>query len=396
MTYNLYIWKRRVEDVFIFPFVLMGKLIAIFKPLQQPYDIFFFFPFYHTGGAEKVHALLAQQLGGKKAIVFFTRRSADLTFFDAFKQSGCAIKDISAYTDNKWLYFLNLIYRGVMAGYINTQSVGPIVFNGQCNFAYKLSPWIKKEIQQIELIHSFNSFSWIRLPFLPFITSTVMISKVRIQDHINQYQKLGVPDRFQSNIHFIVNGIPLPEHVDEKDFLAPLKILYVGRSTPEKRVHLVAEIAALVKKEIPVIEFIFAGDMEHAIPSNLHAYCSFKGMITDADELAMLYQQAHIIIITSSTEGFPMVVEEAMAYHCAVLATPVGDLPVHIQPKTNGYLTSSIDAEIVLQEMAQFIFALNNSRDVLTKMGENNRQYALAHFSITSFKNQYLQLLLKA
>ena len=46
----------------------------------------------------------------------------------------------SKFTDHKEFYFLNLIFRGIVSGYINKQKEKPIVFNGQCNFGYKISP----------------------------------------------------------------------------------------------------------------------------------------------------------------------------------------------------------------------------------------------------------------
>ena len=187
--YRLLLIKRMIEDVFIFPFILAGRLAAMISPLKKEYRVFFFFPFYHTGGAEKVHAQIANATGGNDCIVFFTKRSADNRFLTEFKKSGCDIKDISKFTDNKWLYVLNLFYRGMITGYINRQQQKPIIFNGQCNFGYKISPWIKKNILQIELIHSFNTFSLIRIPFLTFITKTVMISRKRIEDHKEQYKR---------------------------------------------------------------------------------------------------------------------------------------------------------------------------------------------------------------
>ena len=63
--YRLLLIKRMIEDVFIYPFILTGRLIALLYPLKKEYRIFFFFPFYHTGGAEKVHSQIANATGGK-------------------------------------------------------------------------------------------------------------------------------------------------------------------------------------------------------------------------------------------------------------------------------------------------------------------------------------------
>src|SRR6186713_824976 len=226
--YRLLLIKRMIEDVFIFPFILAGRLAAMISPLKKEYRIFFFFPFYHTGGAEKIHAQIANATGGNDCIIFFTKRSADDRFLDDFRKSGCNIKDISKFTDNKWLYFLNLFYRGMVTGYINKQQQKPIVFNGQCNFGYKISPWIKKDIPQLELIHSLNTFSYIRIPFLPFINRTVMISQRRVEDHKELYSVYKIPATLFDKIIHIPNAIQLPGKTfvkDDKTF----NVLYVGR-----------------------------------------------------------------------------------------------------------------------------------------------------------------------
>jgi glycosyltransferase involved in cell wall biosynthesis len=383
-----------MEDIFIYPFVLLGRLFAAIKPLKQEYNVFFFFPFYHTGGAEKVHSLVAQAVGNSNCIIFFTRKSVDDTFKKEFEKTGFTIKDISAYTDNKFLYFFNLIYRGIITGYINKQQSKPVVFNGQCNFAYKISPWINKDIKQVELIHSFNTFSWIRLPFLPFIYKTVMISKVRIGNHLDQYNNLQVPPMFNFRITYICNGIELPETVAAKDFEVPLQVLYVGRGTPEKRVHLVAQIAERTKQTNPQTIFTIAGDVGNAIPENLKQYCILKGNVNDPKQLEALYQQSHILLITSETEGFPMVVMEAMSYGCAIVATAVGDLPVHVRNELNGFVTTEImDEKKVVDEMVEQLQTLSSNRTLLKEIYSNNVAYAKANFDIEMFNKKYQQLL---
>ena len=102
--------------------------------------------------------------------------------------------------------FHESFYRGMITGYINNQTQKPIVFNGQCNFGYKISPWIKRNIPQVELIHSLNTFSYIRIPFLPFIAKTVMISQKRIEDHKELYTRYNIPSHFLNKIVHIPNA----------------------------------------------------------------------------------------------------------------------------------------------------------------------------------------------
>jgi L-malate glycosyltransferase len=393
--YPHFITKRKIENIFISPFIVLGRLIAALNPLKKEYEMFFFFPFYHVGGAEKVHAQIAQATGGENCIIFFTRKSQNNLFYQEFKKSGCDIKDISKLTDNKLVYFLNLIYRGIISYYINRQKKRPLVFNGQCNFGYKISPWIKKQIPQIELIHSLGSFSYIRIPFIEYYYRTVMISKERIADHIKLYNHFHIPTRFSRNIVFILNAIPLPAKT--KTYLNPsnpLRILYSGRTDPEKRVHLVAMIAKEVKESEKLnVDFIFLGDVEKAIPNELHKYCSFLGYHSDPDFINQTYLQSDVLIIVSDAEGFPMVVMEAMAAGLAIIATAVGEIPLHVKNNVNGFLIYDVNDEaFVIKQAVKHIKTLYNNPGLLMNIGESNKQHAVAHFGLNRFESEYRSL----
>ena len=371
---------------------MLGRLIAFLKPIGKEYSIWFFFPFYHIGGAEKVHAQVAQAVGGKDCIIFFTRRSHNDLFRPAFEQSGCEIKDISSFTDNKWLYFLNLIYRGIITGYINRQKQSPVTINGQCNFGYKISPWIKKEIHQIELIHSFNSFSYIRIPFLPFITETVMISKNRIADHITFYQKVDIPAAFAEKIHYIPNAVRLPSILTEKGS-KPFTVLYVGRGGAEKRLHLIMTIASQLHSLDPDIQFEILGDVSEVVKQDNYPFIHFHGNQSNEKKIASIYARAHVLVLTSSTEGFPLVVIEAMAQGSAIIATAVGDIPLHVHGGENGFLFSSvIDEATITEEGVKQIRFLKENRQKWEAISKTNISYASHNFGIEKFNASWNQL----
>lgn len=393
MKYNAYILKRSVEGVFIFPFILIGRTIAYFISPKKSYRTYFFFPFYHTGGAEKVHAQIANACGGKDCIIYFTRKSKDKTFLNQFISSGCQIKDISKLTDNKWLYFLNLIYRGIITGTINRQQERPVVFNGQCNFAYKISPWVKKEVKQVELIHSFNSFSFIRVPFIPFYTTTIMISKVRINDHLKFYKKIGVPEAFAARINYIPNAIEIPKQIEAKK-RDPLVVLFVGRGGPEKRVHLFAEIAIAVKKVDPEIRFEILGDVSAVLEADAYPFIHFYGNESEEQKISGIYHRAAVLLLTSNTEGFPMVIIEAMAQGCIAMATPVGDIPLQIKNKETGFVfNSSEDEKLIVQEATALIHQLKENTSLLENISAAARKYAIHNFDLNNFITAYRQIL---
>jgi glycosyltransferase involved in cell wall biosynthesis len=429
--YRLFLLKRWVEDLLMFPLILLGRFLARRRPLGREYETFFFFPFYHIGGAEKVHAAIAKATGNPDCIIFFTRKSQNDLFYKEFQSSGCVMKDISRYTDNKWIYFVNIIFRGIISGYINSQKKKPLVFNGQCNFGYKISPWIKKDIAQIELIHSLCSFSYIRIPFLPFITRTVMISTIRIREHLDLYKRFGIPLSLGERIQFIMNGIELPERtmtdnrppitdeghqVSDKRQLQNekngtpedrssvvgdrlsvvgyrLTVLYVGRGTAEKRVDLIAEMAKRMHGKEENITFQFLGEVKDSIPADLHGYSYFWGNQGDPEKIDSIYRKAQVLILVSDTEGFPMVVMEAMARGLAVVSTAVGEVPLHVQDGVNGYLVRDFrNREAVVEECMQYILHLHKDQGLLSQIAERNIDYAYKHFGMDRFRREYNEL----
>jgi len=395
MRYRLNLLKRILEDIFIFPFVAWGRWRAGAEPLGAEYEIYFFFPFCHVGGAEKVHATLTRAFADRKALIVFTRKSDNSALLSLFQSSGHRIMDISAFTDNKRKYWQNLVWRGKFSQYINQQRSDTLVLNGQCNFAYKLSPWINTRVPQVELSHSFNSFSYIRIPFIPFYNATVMISRKRIEDHRLQYQRWGIPFKYNANIHYIINGIDLPPAPLARQGQEPvLRILYSGRSTPEKRVHWIAGLAQKAHELGLPAEFVFMGDVKDEIPENLRRFCIFLGNLSEPEKIASQYQQADVVLLSSSTEGFPMVVEEGMAWGCAILATPVGDIPVHVKPGQNGFLfDEELEEDAFIAQGVEFIRMLRGEPALLTRISENNIRYAREIFGFENFRRAWRKLI---
>lgn len=395
MIYHLLLLKRQIENVFIFPFILIGQLISSLYKKKENFELLLIFPFYHTGGAEKVHSLIANTFKNKKALILFTRKSKDKRYFEAFKASGHKIIDISNYTDNKFFYWNNLIYRGIISSLVNGQSESPLIFNGQSNFGYKLSPWIKKEIVQIELIHAFSSFSWIRIPFIQYYSKTVMISRYAINEHKEQYLKLGIPDNEFNKIQYITNGIAIP--TDVKRIVKQdntFNVLYVGRSTSEKRVNLIAQIAQQASINHLDIKFSMVGDVKQDIESAYQPYIHFFGPVNNETELFKIYQKHDVLLMTSLHEGFPISIMEAMSAGCAILSTPVGDIPYHVKHEQNGFLFSSItDETIIKTEAIDYLRNLFNDPSLLTEMSTNNQEYAQKEFELSIFENRYQSLL---
>ncbi|HYO21242.1 MAG TPA: glycosyltransferase family 4 protein, partial [Flavisolibacter sp.] len=350
--YKLLIAKRRFESLIMSPFVMLGKLWAVLDRQKEDFDIYFFFPFYHIGGAEKVHYQITQAFVGKKCIIYFTRKSKGENFLEEFKKAGFVIKDISRFTDNKFIYPFNFIFRGILSYKINHNKSRALVFNGQSNFGYKVSPWISARIPQVDLIHALSSFSKIRIPFLEFYRISVTVSQEIIDKHEHLYQKKGVPQKIRNNIHYINYGIELPERTGKTNFGRDVKLLYVGRGSEEKRIYLVARMAEAMHNLGNDLQFSFLGDVDKYVPQDLRKYCRFYGTITDQNSVDSIYREHNILLVTSYTESGPLVVMEAMARGLCIISTPVGIVNEHILPDRNGFVFSSIENETLIVEEA--------------------------------------------
>jgi glycosyltransferase involved in cell wall biosynthesis len=283
----------------------------------------------------------------------------------------------------------------VFAGYINRQQQPTLVFNGQSNFGYKLSRWIRPSIPQIELIHSFSSFSYIRMPFLSFYRETVMISKRRIDDHLALYRRWGVPKSYDTRIRYIVNGIALTEPRPMAKTGVPTSMLFVGRGTVEKRPMVAAKLAKRLKDAGVNIRMGFVGDVSQAVSSTAFPQCTMYGNVSDPAVLGTMYREkADFLLVTSSEEGFPLVIMEAMARGAVVIATPVGDIPVHVKQGENGLVFSSIhDEESMFSESMAFIQSLQANPEQFSKISAKNIDYAYDNFGLPTFVMQYKTLI---
>jgi len=220
-----------------------------------------------------------------------------------------------------------------------------------------------------------------------------MISRKRIEDHVQLYEKLSIPAAFLERIQYIPNAITLPAVRPQKAD-QPFTVLFVGRGGLEKRLHLVAHIAQVLHRQHSGIKFEILGDVTNVIDPSQFEFISFHGNQSDPAFIRAVYDRAHILILTSETEGFPLVIIEAMAHGAAIIATPVGDIPFHVKTGLNGYLFSSITDESKIEEEGiDFIVKLQKDRKLLTSISDNNVRYATEHFTIEKFNQAYQHLL---
>jgi glycosyltransferase involved in cell wall biosynthesis len=114
------------------------------------------------------------------------------------------------------------------------------------------------------------------------------------------------------------------------------QVLFLGALLKGKGVYDVLRAVPLLAASHPHLHFVLCGDhevekLEQAVQQqNLTRQVKICSWVGYPEKLALLHESA-ILILPSYSEGFPVVVLEAMATGVPVIATPVGGLPTMMQ-----------------------------------------------------------------
>lgn len=139
-------------------------------------------------------------------------------------------------------------------------------------------------------------------------------------------------------IHYISNGVNEPKHIPpglilKKYGLEPKKyVLAVGRLSPEKELDKLIQAYRSVPKDY---KLVIVGNSEHKSTYDKKLFLErddnvkLTGFLCGKD-LAELYSNAGLFVSASSSEGFPLVVLEALSYGLPIL---VSDIPAHREVK---------------------------------------------------------------
>ncbi len=370
--------------------ITLGRIIGIFIRFENQSSIFFFFPYYHIGGAEKVHAEIVASVRDRLPWVFFTNRSKDHKFRVLF-QDKARLFDLSPFASNRFLY---LILLGVLVVVINRHPRA-VVFGCNNAFFYRMIPYLKSSIRSIDLLHAFGGgIENTIISVAPNIDARVIVNTRTLSDLKQQYASLGFDAKIADRIILIENQVVVPHYYCEKGRNALLRVLYVGRGSKEKRVYLIGKAAARCHELAVPAEFILVGDVAETIEIEHHKHCTFEGEVADPRRLTELYDSADLLVLTSSREGFPMVIMEAMARGVVPISTNVGGISLHIKHGFNGMLISTENEDEIVHSIVKIIEQLSENRRFLSELSHNAHKYAREHFEPTRFYASYRKLIL--
>ncbi|MGK7389114.1 MAG: glycosyltransferase family 4 protein [Candidatus Cyclobacteriaceae bacterium M2_1C_046] len=220
-----------------------------------------------------------------------------------------------------------------------------------------------------------------------FFTERGVDKMVVISNGLKQiFQKAGISESFMEVIH---NGIPTKRYEQwseekvsyfRKQYnLSPNDIVIGSVSRMKKQDQI---IKAVAKINDPKIKILFAGItkehlQEEIIKSGIKNEIIFTNVISGEDILN-IYKLLDINILASVTDGFGLVLLEAMAMGCPVIATRFGGITDVVTHEENGLLFEDGD----IDQLAAQIKCLLNDQDLRHHLTQSGYDTAYNKFTM--------------
>lgn len=389
MTYRTAVLKRNLELVMMFPLVMLGKLFGNLFPLRTKHTTFLFFSSADIGGSIRVNADITNCIKNQSPLIIFSKKPRNNQFRYLFDIENVRVIDLHAYIDNKWYHFINIFFRGVLAAWIN-KAEDPVVFGGESLYFYKVIPHVKRSVKTVELCHLNTWFNFSQA-FIDYIDCRIFSTPKIKRDVEELYKRNNLGQEFFEKLYFIDNKVDIPPY--KEVFNQNLEVVFVGRGAPQKRVHLIGEIAKKMHDLKLPAHFSFVGDVQNIIPAEQKQYCMLYGNVDNAEELHKIYQKSDVLLLTSLYEGLPIAVMEMMARGKVIVSTAVDGIPDYIHHKENGLLITATEEKEIVQSAIELLELIINDPDLKNRLGRNSYSYAVKHFSGETFCGAYLKML---
>ena len=165
-----------------------------------------------------------------------------------------------------------------------------------------------------------------------------------------------------------------------------------ARVAPAKYYETLAKAAARVVAQHKNVRFLIVGDHSHVREYREHfetvkGYLNANGVadyfiFTDyRNDAQRLIAAMDIFVLSTRTEGLPLVILEAMAHAKPVVATNVGGVPEVVDAGVTGFLHEPKDD----QQLATDLLRLVEDASLRKKMGEAGRERVAAKFNKERF-----------
>ncbi len=203
----------------------------------------------------------------------------------------------------------------------------------------------------------------------------------------------------QYSIEYIANGISLSPYQALKPKTEAKKSLGIKESTfcvgivarlspPKDHLILIDAIADLAKT-LPDIKLVIAGDgpLREKISTYINAnnHNDIVTMLGERKDIANILNALDVFALTSSAEGIPMTILEAMAARLPFIATHVGGIPQVVIDNETGILLKDKDITTLIGALRQCI----EHPQLRQKVGREGYCFLTNNYSIEQVMSKY-------
>jgi glycosyltransferase involved in cell wall biosynthesis len=381
---------RETLPIFQQALIRLGRICAQAWARPAP-RVVAMFPYCHVGGAEKVHVDVCEALADLRPLIQIHYPSADTSNQAAFQRCGPTVFYGHLLRAKIPKYFL----LGWWAERINQQK--PVaVIGSNTDFFYKLLPLLAPHVRKVDLLHAFGGgIEAYTLPYAHLLDARVVITP-RVKAKLKgQYRRSGhEPGQMPDHV-IIRNKVALPENWSRSARIGRgLRVLYVGRGSLEKRPHLLGRIAQGCRELGVEATFVLAGPgIAPWLTEAQRALVSCPGMLS-GQALWQQYAQSDILLMTSSTEGFPVAVQEAMLCGLIPVLTAVGGIPGELSHMKNAWLLPAGDDDAVVAAGVQALARLAKAPALQQRLAKGAEAFAKRHYLGQGFRAAWRKVLL--
>ena len=136
--------------------------------------------------------------------------------------------------------------------------------------------------------------------------------------------------------------------------------LFVGWLGEAKGLYVLVDALKSLKTKYSFRCVIVGGGTIEPILRELIQKSGIGGMVTMTgwkphEEIKKYYEEAHVFVLPSFSEGFPNAILEAMSMGLPVLGTDVGAVPDAVIEGQNGFIVPPKDSDALAKAMSEYI-----------------------------------------
>jgi len=152
-------------------------------------------------------------------------------------------------------------------------------------------------------------------------------------------------------------------------------VLFLGRISDSKGAFDLLSALAMVRESVQDLQLLIGGDGDVVRLNQESARLGLEGVVkyvgwADSKAKSLLFASCWVFALPSYKEGLPMSIREAMAFSRAVVACPVGGIPLAVEHNVTGMLSPPGDVVALAANLRTIL----SSTTLARKLGQAGRQ----------------------